>query len=108
MTDLTLSLAPETGQVIVQGPPAGAAGAVALVPVPGLELAWGRVAGRLSRVLVDLAGADELVVADEIPLDERVAAMLTRLFGASAPAMILSVATAAREERRDARLRSPD
>jgi hypothetical protein len=108
MTDLTLSFAPETGQVIVQGPPAGAAGAVALVPVPGLELAWDRVDGRLSRVLVDLAGADEFVVADEITLDERVAAMLTRLFGASAPAMILSVATAARGESLDVRLRSPE
>lgn len=108
MTDLTLSFAPETGQVIVQGPPAGAAGAAALVPVPGLELAFDRVDGRLSRVVVDLAGADEFVVVDEITLDERVAAMLTRLFGASAPALILSVATAAREERRDARLRSAD
>ena len=108
MTDLTLSFAPETGQVVVQGPPAGAAGAVPLVPVPGLELAFDRVDGRLSRVVVDLAGADESGVVDEITLDERVATMLTRLFGASAPVLILSVATAARGESRDARLRSPE
>ena len=69
MTDLTLSFAPETGQVVVQGPPAGAAGAVPLVPVPGLELAFDRVDGRLSRVVVDLAGADESGVVDEITLD---------------------------------------
>lgn len=108
MTDFTLSFAPETGQVIVQGPPAGAAGAVALVPVPGLELAFDRVDGRLSRVVVDLAGADEFVGVDEISLDERVAAMLTRLFGAEAPALMLRIATAPRGETRDVRLRSAE
>lgn len=108
MTDLTLSFAPEAGQVIAQGPPAGPAGAAALVPVPGLELAFDRVDGRLSRVVVDLAGADEFAVMDEITLDERVAAMLTRLFGASVPALVLSAATAARGGRRGPRLHADE
>ena len=106
MTDLTLSFAP--GQVIVKGPPAGAAGAVALVPVPGLELAFDRVDGRLSRVVVDLTGTGEFAGVDEITLDERVAAMLIRLFGAEAPSLVLSAATAPRGENRDVRLRSPE
>lgn len=108
MTDFTLSFAPETGQVIGQGPPAGAAGAGALVPVPGLELAFDRVDGRLSQVVVDLAGADEFVGMDEITLDERVAATLIRLFGAEAPSQMLSVAIAPPGENPNVRLRSPD
>src|ERR1700722_2147667 len=108
MTDLTLSFAPEAGKVIVKGPPAGAAGEVALVPVPGLELAFDRVDGRLSRAVVDLTGAAEFVGVDEISLDERVAAMLTRLFGAEAPALMLRVATAPRGGSWDARLRSAE
>jgi hypothetical protein len=108
MTDLTLSFAPGTGQVIAQGPATGAAGAVALVPVPGLKLVFDRADGRLSRVVVDLAGAGEFAAVGESTLDERVAAMITRLFGAEAPALMLSVATAARPESRDARLCFPE
>ena len=108
MTDLMLSFVPETGQVTGQGPSAGAAGSAALVPVPGLELAFDRVDGQLTAVVADLAGAGELAVEDEITVDERVAAVLTRLFGAEAPALMLNVATAPGGESRGARLRSPE
>src|SRR5690349_14329285 len=100
MTDLTLSFAPKTGQVVVEGPPAGAAGAVPLVPVPGPELAFDRGDGRLTGGVVDVAGADEFVAAGDITLDVRVAAMLTRLFGQEAPDLILSVVAAPCEEKR--------
>jgi hypothetical protein len=108
MTDLTPSFAPESGQVVVQGAPAGPAGAVALIPVPGLELAFDRVDGRLTGVVVDLARTDESVAVDEITLDERVAAMLTRLFGPEAPGLILSVAAAQRESDWPVRILSPE
>src|ERR1700684_3330427 len=128
MTDLTLSFVPEAGQVIGQGPPAGAAGAggvgavarrglappagaagsAGLVPVPGLELAFDSVDGRLTSVVVDLTRADELTAVDEITLDERVAALLTRLFGAQAPTLLLNAVGAPPGQSPDARLRSPE
>src|SRR5579863_5545701 len=112
MTDFTPSFAPESGQVVVQGPPSGPAGAVALVPVPGLELAFDRVDGRLTAAVVDLAlagkPAGKFVKVDEITLDKRVAAMLTRLFGPDAPDLMLCVAAAPYEAKQPARMRSPE
>ena len=45
----------ETGQVILEGLPAGVAGEAPLVPVPGLDLAFDRADGRLCRAVVDAA-----------------------------------------------------
>jgi len=108
MTHLMPSFAPETGQVVVQGAPAGAAGAVPLSPVPGLELAFDRVGGRLTEVVIDVARAEDAVAVDEITLDERVATLLIRLFGSQAPGRILSVAAARREPKRPRPMPFPD
>ena len=56
MNNLTPIFERETGQVILEGPPAGVAGEAPLVPVPGLELAFDRIDGRLCRAVVDAAG----------------------------------------------------
>ena len=50
MNDLTPHYEPETGQVFLDGPPTGAAGEAPLVPAPGLDLAFDRANGRLSRL----------------------------------------------------------
>ena len=56
MNDLTPSFERETGQVILEGLPAGVAGEASLIPAPGLDLAFDRADGRLCRVVVDTAG----------------------------------------------------
>ena len=86
--NLTPSFERETGQVILEGLPAGAAGEASLIPVPGLDLAFDRADGRLCRVVVDATGTD-----GSIAVGEQVAAMLTRLFGAQAPSMVSGTAT---------------
>lgn len=77
MSNLTPAFEPETGQVILEGAPAGPAGEAPLIPVPGLELAFDHADGRLVRAVVDTARPGAL--------GEQVAAMLTRLFGSAAP-----------------------
>jgi hypothetical protein len=79
MNDLTPSFERETGQVIIDGLPAGAAGEALLVPGPGLDLAFDRADGRLCRAVVDAAGSD-----GSIAIGEQVAATLIGLFGAEA------------------------
>jgi hypothetical protein len=83
MNDLTPSFERETGQVILEGLPAGAAGEAPLVPVPGLDLAFDRVDGRLCRAVVDTTGTD-----GSIAVGEQVAAILVQLFGAQAPSVL--------------------
>jgi hypothetical protein len=83
MNDLTPSFERETGQVMLEGLPAGAAGEAPLVPVPGLDLAFDRADGRLCRAVVDAAGTD-----GSIAVGEQVAAILTRLFGAEAMSVV--------------------
>ena len=85
---LTPSFERETGQVILEGLPGGVAGEASLIPVPGLDLAFDRADGRLCRVVVDIAGTDGSIV-----VDEQVAAMLIRLFGAEAPSVVSGTAT---------------
>jgi hypothetical protein len=68
MRDLTPSYVPETGEVILEGPPAGPAGEAGLVPVAGMELAFDRADGHLVRAIVD---------ADAAPAME----LVTKLFG---------------------------
>ena len=63
MNDLTPSFECETGQVILEGLPAGVAGEAPLTPVPGLDLAFDRADGRLCRVVVDTAGTDGSISA---------------------------------------------
>jgi hypothetical protein len=84
--NLTPSFERETGQVILEGLPAGVAGEASLIPVPGLDLAFDRADGRLCRVVVDATGTD-----GSIAVGEQVA-MLTRLFGAQAPSMVSGIA----------------
>jgi hypothetical protein len=83
MNDLTPSFERETGQVILEGLRAGAAGEAPLVPVPGLDLAFDRADGRLCRAVVDAAGTD-----GHIAVGEQVAAILVQLFGAQAPSVV--------------------
>jgi hypothetical protein len=85
---LTPSFERETGQVILEGLPGGVAGEAPLILVPGLDLAFDRADGRLCRVVVETARTDE-----SIALDEQVAAMLIRLFGAEAPSVVSDTAT---------------
>ena len=68
MRDLTPSYVPETGEVILDGPPAGPAGEAGLVPVAGMELAFDRADGHLVRAIVD---------ATAVPAME----LVTKLFG---------------------------
>ena len=56
MTNLTPVVERETGQVILEGIPAGVAGEAPLIPVAGLELAFDRADGRLCRAVIDSAG----------------------------------------------------
>lgn len=87
MNDLTPRFERETGQVTLAGKPGGAAGEAFLTPLPGLDLAFDRVDGRLCRVVVDVAGADGAVTLDAGP-----AALLSRLFGQQAPGVVLGAA----------------
>jgi hypothetical protein len=89
MNDLTPSFERETGQVILEGLSAGVAGEASLTPVPGLDLAFDRVDGRLCRVVVDTAGTD-----GSISVGQQVAAILIQLFGAHAPSAISNPAGA--------------
>jgi hypothetical protein len=81
--NLTPRFERETGQLILEGIPAGVAGEAPLIPVPGLDLAFDRADGRLCRVVMDTAGTD-----GSITVGEQVAAMLIRLFGAHAPSVV--------------------
>lgn len=84
MNDLTPSFERETGQVTLEGLPAGAAGEACLTPVPGLDLAFDRVDGRLCRAVVDVAGA-----VGSVAVGEQTAAMLIRLFGQETLGVVL-------------------
>src|SRR5215469_10958676 len=79
MNELTSCYEREAGQVTFLGPPSGAAGEASIKPVPGLELAFDRVDGRLCR-----AAADTITDDEPLAFDPPVAAMLTRLFGSNA------------------------
>jgi hypothetical protein len=68
MNNFTATYEPETGQVILDGHPAGPAGEAALIPEAGLELSFDRIDGHLVRVIAD--------VGDGAAEQE-----LTRLFG---------------------------
>ena len=83
MNDLTPCYEPETGQLVLEGLPAGVAGEAALAPVPGLELAFDRADGHLSRVVMDTDRRDGLIAVDEPAV-----AMLVGLFGPEAPSVL--------------------
>jgi hypothetical protein len=100
---LTPSFERETGQVILEGLPAGVAGEAPLIPVPGLDLAFDRADGRLCRVVVDTAGTD-----GSIAVGEQVAAMLIRLFGAEAPSVVSDTAAEPAEATAGVRVLSPE
>jgi hypothetical protein len=68
MNDLRLSHEPETGQVVIDGRPAGPAGEAGLARAEGVDLAFDRVDGHLVRATVDAGSA-------------LAAGLLTRLFG---------------------------
>lgn len=81
---LTLSYEEETGQVVMDGPPTGAAGEAGLAPADGLELIFDCADGHLARVIVD---SDE-----RGGLAEPVSGPLKKIFGQLAPAAIPVVA----------------
>ena len=91
MNDLTPSFERETGQVTLEGLPAGAAGEAFLTPAPGVDLAFDRVDGRLCRAVVDVAGAGAGAVGS-VAVGEQAAAMLIRLFGQEALGVVLGAA----------------
>ena len=99
MNDLMARPERETGQVVIEGLPMGAAGEAPLVPVPGLHLAFDRADGRLCRVIVDPAGMDCCT-----PAGEQVVAMLIRLFGTEAPSVVVGVA----DQPGEAKVLSPE
>lgn len=82
MNNLTPVFERETGQLILEGSPAGVAGEAPLIPVPGLELAFDRADGRLCRA-VEAVGED-----GSCAVGEQAAAMLIRLFGPEALGLV--------------------
>src|SRR6516162_2007457 len=99
---LTPSFERETGQVILEGPAAGAAGEAALIPVPGLDLAFDRADGHLCRAVVDAGTNGSLTDGEQI------AAMLIRLFGAEAPGAVSNAAAQSAGASGGARVLSPE
>ena len=80
-SELTPTYDSDTGQVVLEGLPAGPAGEALIVPVPGLQLAFDRADGHLFRVVVDNGQPGCPPVLAEAP-----AAILASLFGPTAPA----------------------
>jgi hypothetical protein len=103
MDDLTPRSERETGQVIIEGLPAGAAGEAPLVPVPGLNLAFDRADGRLCRVIVEPEAMDWCTA-----VGKRVLTMLIRLFGTAAPGIVAGVANLPDQATAEARVLSPE
>lgn len=95
MNDLTLGFERETGQVIGTGLPAGAGGEAFLALLTGLDLAFDRADGRLCRAVVQAVAAD-----GSVTVDKQVAAILIKLFGPAAPALVRDAATSPRQEPR--------
>jgi hypothetical protein len=100
--NLTPSFERETGRVILEGPAAGAAGEAALIPVPGLDLAFDRADGHLCRAVVDAGTNGSLTDGEQI------AAMLIRLFGAEAPGAVSNAAAQSAGASGGARVLSPE
>ena len=94
MNDLTPSFERETGQVILDGLSAGVAGEAALIPVPGLDLAFDRADGRLVRVVVNTTATDGCISADAQTAATLRNVMLSKLFGAHAPSALANPAGA--------------
>lgn len=82
MRDLAPSYVPETGEVILDGPPAGPAGEARLAPAAGVELAFDRADGHLVRAIVDIASPPAIV-------------LVSRLFGSPAAQRIRDLADSA-------------
>lgn len=89
MDGLTPSYVPETGEVVLDGPPAGPAGEAGLIPVAGVELAFDRADGHLVRAIADVAG-------------EAATELINRLFGAPAWEALRDLAEQADGPRRHA------
>jgi hypothetical protein len=100
MTNLTPVFERETGQVIVEGIPAGVAGEAPLVPVAGLELAFDRADGHLCRAVIE-ATADD----GSFAVGQQVEAILTRLFG---PGALAAVSGAGAGAPKQTKVLSPD
>jgi hypothetical protein len=60
---LTLTCDDEAGQVVIEDLPCGPAGEACVAPVDGVEMLFDNADGRLTRVLVDVAGSGERSVA---------------------------------------------
>jgi hypothetical protein len=95
MNNLLPSYEPQTGQVVLEGLPAGAAGEAMLAPAAGLNLAFDRADGHLARIVVDVAEVAAADQADTVGAAGTArqagalgAAVLARLFGSDAPAVL--------------------
>jgi hypothetical protein len=94
MSDLTPCYERLARQVIFEGFPAGLAGSASIAPVPGLELAFDRVDGRLCRVVADTVRRGRAAA-----FEHQVAEMLTRLFGPHALDVVFDAVAAPEEVR---------
>jgi hypothetical protein len=103
MNNLTPTFEPESGLVILDGDPAGVACEAPIVPVPGLNLAFDRVDGRLCRATVTTCG-----IAGRVTVNEQVQEMLTRLFGAKAPGVVADAASSPWAGSQAGRVLSPE
>jgi hypothetical protein len=90
MNNVVLSYEPTTAQVIMAGREAGPAGEAALVPAPGVHLAFDRADGYLVRGIVDVDRLD----ADRLDAgSDGAALLLARLFGPHARDVLLAAAS---------------
>jgi len=86
-SELTPVYDSDTGQVVLQGLPTGAAGGAGLVPVPGLELEFDRADGRLARAVVDAERPGWSMIYGQAAAD-----VIGALFGRQAPAAVRDAA----------------
>jgi len=98
-TELTPTYDSDTGQVVLEGLPTGAAGGAGLVPVAGLELEFDRADGRLARAIVDAGQPGWTMIYGQAAADA-----ISALFGRQAPAAVRDAAA----QRGLVRILTPD
>ena len=86
-SELTPTYDCDTGQVVLEGLPTGAAGGAGLVPVPGLELVFDRADGRFAQAIIDTAQPGWPMISGEA-----FPGVLAALFGPQAPATVRAAA----------------
>ena len=93
-SELTPTYDRDTGQVVLEDLPTGAAGGAGLIPVPGLELTFDRADGRLARAVVDTAQPGRPMICGEA-----FPGVLRALFGPQAPDTVRAAAARRGKQR---------